>query len=69
MPFASLPLLFSAHQLLEGLVWAGADGRVSPDVQQAAALAYLVIAQPVLAVLVPLAVLLLEPRLSRRPSR
>jgi hypothetical protein len=66
VPFASLPLLFSAHQLIEGLVWAGMDGRVSPGVQQAATLAYLVIALPVLPLLVPLAVLLLEPQGSRR---
>jgi hypothetical protein len=66
VPFASLPLVFSAHQLLEGLVWAGTDGRVSPDVQHAATIGYLVIALPVLPLLVPLAVLLLEPRSARR---
>lgn len=65
VPFAALPLLFAVHQLVEALVWAGVDGRVSPGVQQAAALAYLVVALPVLPVLVPLAVLLLEPH-SRR---
>ncbi len=66
LPFASLPLVFSVHQFLEGLVWAGADGRVSPGVQQAAVLAYLVIALPLLPLLVPVGVLLLEPRASRR---
>jgi hypothetical protein len=66
LPFASLPLLFAAHQLIESLVWAGADGTVSREVQSAATMAYLVIALPVLPLLVPLAVLLLEPRTARR---
>lgn len=66
VPFATLPLLFAAHQLTEALVWAGADGTVSAAVQEAATLAYLVFALPVLPVLVPLAVLLLEPRRARR---
>jgi hypothetical protein len=65
LPFASLPLLFSAHQLVEALVWAGADGTVSPAVQQAATLAYLVIALPLLPLFLPVAVLLLEPRAAR----
>lgn len=66
IPFASLPVLFSTHQFIEALVWAGADGRVSPQVQQAATVAYLAIALPLLPFLVPLAVALLEPRESRR---
>lgn len=65
LPFASLPLLFAVHQLVEALVWAGTEGRVSAGVEQAAATAYLVFALPVLPVLMPLAVLLLEPQGSR----
>lgn len=65
VPFAALPGLFAVHQLLEALVWAGVDGDVSPRVQSAAALAYLLIALPVLPALFPLAVLLLEPRGAR----
>ncbi len=65
VPFAALPLLFAAHQLVEALVWAGESGAVSPCVQQGAALAYVLFALPVLPLLVPLAVLLLEPRGSR----
>ena len=61
LPFASLPLLFALHQLVEALVWAGADGDVSSGVQHAAAVAYLIFALPVLPILVPLAVLMLEP--------
>lgn len=65
VPFAALPLLFAAHQLIEVLVWAGADGEVSAGVQQWAALAYVLFAFPVLPTLVPTAVLLLEPRGAR----
>ncbi|WP_205314516.1 DUF6629 family protein [Nocardioides houyundeii] len=61
LPFASLPLLFALHQLTEALVWHGASDYVSAGVQHAAALIYVLFAYPVLPVLVPLAVLLLEP--------
>lgn len=65
LPFASLPLLFALHHLVEALVWAGAEGTVSSGVQHAAALAYLIFAFPVLPILLPLAVLLLEPHGAR----
>lgn len=65
VPFASLPLLFAAHQLIEALVWAGVEGDVSKTVQQTAALVYVLFAFPVLPTLVPTAVLLLEPRGAR----
>ncbi len=66
VPFAALPLLFALHQFVEAVVWAGTDGHVSPEVQHAAATAYLVFALPVLPSLVPVAVLLLEPRGARQ---
>ncbi|MCW2759658.1 MAG: hypothetical protein JWO46_3404 [Nocardioidaceae bacterium] len=65
IPFAALPLLFSLHQLVEALVWAGTDGDVSSRVQSAAALVYVLFALPVLPLLMPLAVLLLEPQGAR----
>ncbi len=65
VPFAALPLLFALHQLIESLVWAGTEGQVSAGVQDAAATAYVLFALPVLPTLVPLAVLLLEPRHAR----
>lgn len=65
VPFAALPLLFAAHQLIESLVWLGVDGVVSHTVQQAAALIYVLFAFPVLPTLVPAAVLLLEPHGAR----
>ncbi len=65
VPFASLPLLFAVHQLVEALVWGHADGEVSAGVGHAAALVYVLIALPLLPTLVPLAVLMLEPRGAR----
>jgi hypothetical protein len=65
VPFAALPLLFALHQFVEAVVWAGADGQVSAELQHAAAMAYLAYALPVLPTLVPMAVLLLEPRGAR----
>ena len=65
VPFAALPLLFSLHQLVEALVWAGTEGDVSAGVAHAAAMVYVLIALPVLPTLVPVAVLLLEPRGAR----
>ncbi len=65
-PLASLPLVFAAHQLIESLVWLGAEGRVSPDLAQAATVAYLAIAQVLLPVLVPIGAWLIEPDRRRR---
>lgn len=65
VPFASLPLVFAVHQLVEALVWAGLAGDVPANVQRAATLAYLLIAFPLLPLLLPLGVLLLEPQGAR----
>lgn len=66
VPLASLPLLLGAHQLVEALVWAGVDGSVSGEVARAAAWTYVVFALPVLPLLVPVAVWLVEDRRARR---
>jgi len=65
LPFALLPAVFAVHQFLEAVVWAGQDGRVSAGAAHLAMIAYLFIALPLLPTLVPLAVLLLEPRGAR----
>jgi len=65
LPFALLPLLFGAHQLIEAVAWAGVDGDVSSQVAHDAVVAYLVIALAVLPTWFPLSVLLLEPRGAR----
>jgi hypothetical protein len=32
LPFAALPTLFAVHQFIEGFVWLGLDGILSPEV-------------------------------------
>lgn len=66
VPFAALPLLFALHQLTEALVWSGAAEHVPLAVREAAAVAYVLVALPLLPLLVPSAVLLLEPQGARR---
>lgn len=65
VPFAALPALFAAHQLTEALVWGRQSGDVSVEVGGVAALVYLLIAMPLLPTLVPVSVMLLEPRSAR----
>lgn len=66
LPFAALPAIFAAHQLVESLVWAHEDGHVSAGLAHAAAVAYVLIALPLLPTLFPVAVLLIEPSERRR---
>jgi hypothetical protein len=58
---AALPLGFGLHQFVEGFVWLGLRGQVSPGLGDAARDAYVVYAQAVLPMIVPLGFLLLEP--------
>ena len=57
LPLACLPLLLGAHQLIESVVWRGADGTVSASTAHLAVLAWAAIAFPILPAFVPLAVL------------
>ncbi|WP_354699000.1 hypothetical protein DSM112329_04701 [Paraconexibacter sp. AEG42_29] len=63
---AALPAVFAAHQFVEGFVWLGLEGHVSSGLQHAATLIYLLVAQALLPVLVPVALLLVEPDSVRR---
>jgi hypothetical protein len=63
---ASLPLLLAAHQLVEAFVWWGLQGRVAPGVGRGAMWAYLLFAFGVLPVLVPAAVMAIEPQRHHR---
>jgi hypothetical protein len=63
---ASIPLLLGAHQLIEVFVWWGLQGHVATSVGRFAMWVYLIIAFVVLPVLVPLAVLVVEPTAERR---
>jgi hypothetical protein len=69
--FASLPLLFAIHQFIEGFVWLGLDGILSPAVAHDMGAAFMLYAQGLLPFLLPLSVFLFEPtaqaRLRMRP--
>jgi hypothetical protein len=64
--FAALPTLFAIHQFIEGFVWLGLDGRLSPVVTHDMGAAYMLYAQGLLPFLLPLGVLLFEPNGSSR---
>jgi hypothetical protein len=59
--FAALPTLFAIHQFIEGFVWLGLDGTLSPTVTHNMGAAYMLYAQGLLPFLLPLGVLLFEP--------
>jgi hypothetical protein len=64
--FASLPALFALHQFIEGFVWLGLDGILSPQVTHDMGAAFMLYAQGLLPFLLPLSVLLFEPTVKRR---
>ena len=66
LPLASVPLVLGSHQLVETLVWWGLAGKVSPTVSELAMWAYLLVAFVVVPVLVPGAVMAVEPDEGRR---
>jgi hypothetical protein len=59
--FAALPVLFGIHQFIEGFVWLGLDGVLSPAVAHDMGAAFMLYAQGLLPFLLPLSVLLFEP--------
>jgi hypothetical protein len=64
--FAAVPLLFSLHQFTEGMVWLGLEGRIGKIALDHFAFLYTMYAQGLLPLLMPLAVMLMEPRGWRR---
>jgi hypothetical protein len=64
--FAALPTLFAVHQFIEGFVWLGLDGVLSPQVTHDAGAAFMLYAQGLLPALIPLSVLLFERTAQRR---
>lgn len=64
--FAGLPTLFAVHQFIEGFVWLGLDGILSPVVTHNMGAAFMLYAQGLLPFLLPLSVLLFEPTVKRR---
>ena len=59
--FAALPALFAIHQFIEGFVWLGLDGILSPTITHNMGAAFMLYAQGLLPFLLPLSVLLFEP--------
>ena len=64
--FAALPTLFAVHQFIEGFVWLGLDGTLSPAIAHNMGAAFMLYAQGLLPFLLPLSVLLFEPTVKRR---
>jgi hypothetical protein len=58
--FAALPALFAVHQFIEGFVWLGLDGKLSPTVAHDMGAAFMLYAQGLLPLLLPLSVMLFE---------
>jgi hypothetical protein len=59
--FACLPVLFAVHQFIEGFVWLGLDGVLSPRVTHDMGAAFVLYAQGLLPFILPLSVFLFEP--------
>jgi len=58
--FATLPTLFAVHQFIEGFVWLGLSGILSPAVAHDMGAAFMLYAQGLLPLLLPLSVMLFE---------
>ena len=59
--FAAVPLLFAVHQFSEGMVWLGLEGRIGKVGFDHVTLLFMLYAQGILPLLMPLAVALMEP--------
>jgi hypothetical protein len=66
IPLAALPLGLAAHQVTEGFVWLGAQGRVASSTGNAAIYLYLAFAWALLPALAPFGTMLIEPDRRRR---
>jgi len=64
--FAAMPMLFAVHQFIEGFVWLGLDGILSPAVAHNMGAAFMLYAQGLLPLLAPLSVWLFEPNARSR---
>jgi hypothetical protein len=63
---AAMPGLFAIHEFIEGFVWLGLDGTCSPQVVHNAGAAFVLYAQGILPLLLPLSVFLIEPTKRQR---
>jgi len=60
LPLAVLPMTFAVHQLTQGFVWLGLDGKIDRPTYDIALHAYLLVAWVLLPILAPLAIRLVE---------
>jgi hypothetical protein len=63
---AAMPCLFAIHEFIEGFVWLGLDGPLSPQVAHNAGAAFVLYAQGILPFLLPFSVFLIEPTKRQR---
>jgi hypothetical protein len=66
LPLAVLPLAFAVHQISEGFVWLGLEGKISKAASDFALHSYVLYAWALLPLLAPLAIFLVEPLRRRR---
>ncbi len=66
--FASVPMLFAVHQFSEGFVWLGLDGHIGKLALDHVAFLFMLYAQGILPLLMPAAVVLMEPPGWRRKA-
>ncbi len=66
--FAAVPILFAVHQFSEGFVWLGLTGRIGTIALDHMAFLFRLYAQGILPLLMPLAVVLMEPPGRRRDA-
>ncbi|MGH1572490.1 DUF6629 family protein [Methylobacterium sp. P31] len=59
--FAATPIFFALHQFTEGFIWLGLEGKIRPEAQAHLVFLYMLYAQGILPLVMPLAVLLMEP--------
>jgi hypothetical protein len=64
--FAAMPVLFAIHQTTEGFVWLGLNHALPQKVVNEAGATFILYAQGILPILLPLSVLLIEPTVRRR---
>ena len=64
--FAAVPFLFALHQFTEGFVWLGVDHDIRPEALGHMTFLFILYAQGILPLLIPWAVLLMEPPGNRR---
>lgn len=63
---AAVPCLFAIHEFIEGFVWLGLNGTLSPQVAHNAGAAYVLYAQGILPFLLPFSLYLIEPTKRQR---